>query len=156
MARAIFRDARFEYVLAEDQHLDKDDPARTVFVCRQLSAREALRVKACTTNSDTDTVGLYSRIGDRIEMLVFLGLCGWRNFMGRDENGDQVAVAFESDPEATAAAQAYLARMDLDTLQEVAAFIYRGCELTADDVGKSDGLSDKPEREAQDPAPPAS
>lgn len=159
MPRALTPTMRVPYVMACDRDLAANHPARTTFWCRALSRREEIELRSLGEQypDDVDPDGNVlksnadQRIAAKIDYLLARGLVDWERFLDTDDR----PVAFKRDTDATDGEQPYLDHMDSETQIEVSNFIHRGCRLTRDDVGKSDGPSCSDSAGSSAPALPA-
>lgn len=140
MTRAITADTRIEFVCYADRELP--ETTRPVFIVRPLRAREHLRVKAI----QADTIA--ERLLLRGEACLGFGLVGWRNFT--TEDGTPIPFERKDVPHAD---QPFLDYLDEAAFIEVSMFLFNGCELDADDLGKSEGPSDSGSSESESARP---
>lgn len=122
-----------EYVLRADRHLPADQ--RTVFLLRDLSQRDRVRVLDAHGFADPESGHILAGVGTRTHLAVKAGLVGTRDDAPiRDARGK--AVPFERGADGKVA-DAWLERVPLVALIELGREIMGASQLEEQTVGES-------------------
>ena len=135
MARALTPNQTFEHVLAEDRDLKPDDPDRTVWILRTLSAGEEAEIQDSAAAVESDGAAISVRTGSITLETLRRGLVGVRNF--RDEKGAQVVPSFTVNGRKRVVDDTFISAIRPEHRRELANAISAGGRVTEDDAGKS-------------------